>query len=138
MGERKRRKKNSLRGQRSHGKGDTKNHRGAGSRGGRGNAGANKHKWNSLNRFKERKIILKAKKKEEIISIEKLDITAETYSKEKGYYIVTPKKGAMKVVGQGSTDKKFDLRIPATKTASEKIIAAGGKTQEVEIEKNEE
>ena len=42
---RKRKKKNKLRGHRTHGKGDTKNHRGAGSRGGVGRAGSHKHKF---------------------------------------------------------------------------------------------
>ncbi len=46
MVERKRRKLNKLRGKRTHGKGDTKNKRGGGSRGGRGKAGSHKHKYN--------------------------------------------------------------------------------------------
>ena len=45
MPERTRRKKNKLRGNRTHGKGNTKNHRGAGSKGGRGRAGSHKHKF---------------------------------------------------------------------------------------------
>ena len=42
---RKRKKKNILRGHRTHGHGDTKNGRGAGSRGGVGRAGSHKHKF---------------------------------------------------------------------------------------------
>src|SRR3989339_648213 len=60
MGDRKRRKKNKLRGQRTMGAGGTKNRRGAGCRGGRGNAGANKHKFHSIGRVKPRKFRLKA------------------------------------------------------------------------------
>jgi ribosomal protein L15 len=45
MGERKRKKKNRLRGHRTHGQGDTKKNRGAGSRGGVGKAGSHKHKY---------------------------------------------------------------------------------------------
>ncbi len=45
MTERRRKKKNKLRGHRSHGQGDTKNNRGAGSRGGVGRAGSHKHKY---------------------------------------------------------------------------------------------
>jgi large subunit ribosomal protein L15 len=42
---RKRRKKHRLRGERTHGHGNTKNARGAGTRGGRGKAGSHKHQF---------------------------------------------------------------------------------------------
>ena len=42
---RRRKKKNKLRGQRTHGGGGTKNRRGAGCRGGVGKAGSHKHKF---------------------------------------------------------------------------------------------
>ena len=77
MTERQRRKKNTVRGERTHGRGGTKNSRGAGVRGGRGNAGSNKQKFHSLNRVKPRKYRLKTQLKIVAISLGELDTRIE-------------------------------------------------------------
>ncbi len=140
MTERKRRKKNKQRGERTHGKGDTKNNRGGGSRGGRGNAGSTKGKFASIGRLKERKYRLKPKEKGKVISLGELDQKIEKMVengkavKEKEYYVIDKKSGYGKVLGQGNTNKKIFLQIPTTKTGEEKIIKAGGKTKKEDEE----
>ncbi|MFA5357931.1 MAG: uL15 family ribosomal protein [archaeon] len=136
MVDRKRRRKNKVRGERTHGMGDTKNRRGAGSRGGRGNAGANKHKFHSLKRLYPRKIRLNKKivKKKEI-KIGELDRIAENMvadgraSKKGAFILIDEKSGYTKVLSQGEITKKILLKISASKKAIEKIIAAGGKVE---------
>ena len=134
MGDRKRRKKNKLRGQRTMGAGNTKNRRGAGSRGGRGRAGANKHKFHSLGRLKERKYRQKAQaqKAKEIqlgelnLILDKL-VSQNKVVKEGEKYIVDKKSGYGKVLSQGATTKKIILKINASKKAITKILKSGGK-----------
>ena len=133
MSERFRRKKHKVRGERTHGQGDTKNNRGAGSRGGRGFAGANKHNWNKFNRFKKRDYRFKAYEKGEEISLGKLDLiidelVAKKKVQKKGdEYIVGKESGFEKVMSEGDTEKKIVLRINASKKAIKKIIDSGGK-----------
>jgi large subunit ribosomal protein L15 len=133
MVERQRRKKNKVRGERTHSKGDTKNNRGAGCRGGRGRAGACKGKFASLGRLDPRKYRLKSNDKGAIISLGNLDITLERLVtkgkvvKEKDTYIIDSKSGYEKILSQGNTDKKLIVRINATDKAIDKIIAAKGK-----------
>ena len=133
MVERQRRKKNKVRGERTHGKGDTKNNRGAGCRGGRGRAGANKGKFASIGRLDPRKYRLKAKDKGKAISIGQLDaklellVTKGKVLMEKDAYIIDNKSGFEKLLGQGSTNKKLIVKIKASKTAVEKIKASKGK-----------
>ena len=133
MVERKRRKKNKVRGERTHGQGDTKNNRGGGSRGGRGRAGANKGKLFSIGQKDERKYRLKANRKGQSISIgelnQKLDALAKAgkITKEKDTYIVDDESGYTKILGQGTINNKVILRINATKSAIEKLKAAKGK-----------
>ncbi len=131
---RKRRKKNKLMGQRTRGAGNTKNRRGAGSRGGRGASGENKHKWNSGNRYKEPNYKLKnnaANKRE--ISVGKLcemidGMVAKGRVKKDGeYYIVDKKSKYNKLLSQGEADKKIIVRINASMGAIKKILSAGGK-----------
>jgi large subunit ribosomal protein L15 len=134
MGDRRRRKKNKLRGQRTMGAGNTKNRRGAGSRGGRGKAGSNKHKFHSLGRLKERKYRQKAiQAKGEAIQLGKLDLILEQLSsqgkviKEGEKYVVDKKSGYSKVLSQGEASHKIILKINASAKAISKILKAGGK-----------
>ncbi len=133
MQERKRRKKNKVRGERTHGKGDTKNSRGAGCRGGRGRAGANKGKFASIGRLDPRKYRLKARTKGKAISLGQLNTIIEKLvakgkiKKEKDSYIIDSKSGFEKILSQGNTDKKLIVRINAAKNAIPKIISAKGK-----------
>ena len=131
--DRKRRKKNKVRGQRTMGAGNTKNRRGAGCRGGRGNAGANKHKFHTIGRLKPRKYRLKADIKSREINIGQLSAKLEMLvikgkvSKEGDKFVVTTKSGYGKVLSKGETDKKIILKINASKGAIKKILAKGGK-----------
>jgi len=133
MTDRKRRKKNKLRGQRTMGAGNTKNRRGAGSRGGRGKAGANKHKFHSIGRLKPVKYRLKADKKDREINLGQLDamltdlVAKGLVAKEGEKFIVTQKSGYGKVLSQGETAHKIVLKINASKGAIKKILAKGGK-----------
>jgi ribosomal protein L15 len=133
MKERKRRKKNKVRGERTHGKGDTKNVRGAGCRGGRGRAGATKGKFASLGRLDPRKYRLKARNKGKSISLGQLNEMIEKLVekgkviKEKDSYIIDSNTGYEKILGQGNIDKKLVVRINAAEKAIKKIEEAGGK-----------
>ena len=144
MVERKRRKKNRVRGERTHGMGGTKNNRGAGSRGGRGRAGANKGKFASIGRLDERKCRLKAKPKGKNISLGNLNDLIEKLVekgkviKEKEYYVIDGKSGFEKILSQGKIDKKIFVKIKASKKAIEKIIGAKGKVEGNEIDFEED
>lgn len=144
MTERTRRKKNKVRGERTHGKGGTKNNRGAGTRGGRGNAGSNKHKFHSIGRVAERKYRLKPVTKGKIISVgnlsEKIPALLEKgkVREENGMIIVDSKSGYGKVLGQGNIDKKVLLKIDASKSTVKKIEEAGGKFEFTKKGKSED
>jgi large subunit ribosomal protein L15 len=131
MVERRRRKKNKVRGERTHSKGDTKNNRGAGCRGGRGRAGSSKGKFCSLARLDTRKYRLKPKTKTKSISLGDLDnqieklVLKEKIVKDKDAYIIDSKSGFDKILSQGETDKKLIVRINATKKAIAKITKKG-------------
>jgi len=133
MVERKRRKKNKLRGQRTMGAGNTKNRRGAGSRGGRGKSGANKHNFHSIGRLKPTLYRLKAEKKGKEITLGRLNETLDILvskgkvAKEGDKYIITKKSGYAKVLSQGEATHKIVLKINASKKTIEKIKKAGGK-----------
>jgi large subunit ribosomal protein L15 len=133
MTDRKRRKKNKLRGQRTMGAGNTKNRRGAGSRGGRGKAGTNKHRFASIGIFKPVKYRLKSEAKGKEINLGQLDsilsdlVAKGLVTKEGDKFVVTKKSGYAKVLSQGETSHKIILKINASKEAIKKILSKGGK-----------
>ncbi len=133
MTERKRRKKNRVRGERTHSKGDTKNNRGAGCRGGRGRAGATKGKFASLGRLDPIKYRLKPNAHGEAITLGNLDAQLDKLvekgkvSMEGKKYIVDLESGYEKVLSQGETTKEIVLKINASTKAIAKIESAGGK-----------
>lgn len=130
---RKRKKKEKLRGNRTHGKGNTKNKRGGGSRGGCGRAGSRKHKF-MLFRNEEAKKGLKPKKKPKAISLaelEKILAKLELENKlsiEDGFIIVDGKKlGFGKILSNGEIKRKIKLiNAKASARARDKIVAVGG------------
>ncbi|MCX6798738.1 MAG: uL15 family ribosomal protein [Candidatus Diapherotrites archaeon] len=132
---RKKRRVNRLRGQRTHGAGDTKNRRGGGCRGGRGKGGSHKHKFSKYYMFfgTERKQIL-PQRTVAAINIGQLQerlpaLLAEGKAeKEGGGFVVDGHKvGFDKILSMGSVRERLVLRnIAASKKAREKIIAAGG------------
>jgi len=116
-----------LRGHRTHGKGNTKNHRGAGSNGGRGRAGSFKHKRGKFLPFVNcnTKIRLKAKPKLLEINLITLDKLAGT-NKE----IDLQKFGFDKILGSGDIKKPLIIRnAKCTAIAKIKIEKAGGKIE---------
>lgn len=139
---RKRRKKNKLRGQRTHGAGNTKNRRGAGSRGGVGKAGSHKHKFSKYYVEFGTKRKLKAKEKGETITLTRLDSKIPEWVekgivKKEGELIVVDGKeiGFDKILSNGKISHKIKpINIGLTKKAEEKIIQAGGNTGELEGE----
>lgn len=134
---RKRRKKNTLRGDRSHGKGDTKNKRGAGCRGGRGRAGSHKHKFTKYYKSFGKHGTLKVKKTLIGINIsdlvEKLPklVSAKKVEQIKGAYIIDGNKLKFdKILGRGKLKEQLILKnIEVSKKAAEIIEKAGGKIE---------
>lgn len=132
MTERKRKKKNRVRGESTHGKGDTKNNRGAGCRGGRGNAGGDKGKFASIGRLAPIEYKLKPNTHGEAITLgdldSKLDLLVKKgkVSMEGKKYVVAYGCGYEKILSQGQTTKAIILKINASKKAIEKIEKAGG------------
>lgn len=131
---RKRRKKNKLRGKRFHGAGNTKNRRGAGSRGGRGRAGSHKHKFTKYYMTFGVKYKLKAKEKPRVVSIGYVSQMLERWlaqgkAKKEGALVIIDGQalGIDKVVGTGSISEKIRLEnAKATSGAATKIREAGG------------
>lgn len=135
------RKKNSRqRGSWTHGWGEKKKHRGAGSRGGRGMAGTGKRadaKKPSI--WKTRyfgKLGFVNHRKEKIVSqniefleknLEKLT-TQKLVSKEGDHYVIDSKKLKFnKLLGRGKLTKKLKIDVPyASKKAIEAVQRAGG------------
>ncbi|MEM4662595.1 MAG: uL15m family ribosomal protein [Candidatus Diapherotrites archaeon] len=134
---RKRKKKEKLRGNRTHGKGNTKNKRGGGSRGGCGRAGSKKHKF-MLFRDEEKEKKLKPKEKVSAISIQhleelinKLKETGKLESKD-GYVVIDGKKlGFGKILSNGIVKSKMMIfNMAVSEKAREKILSAGGIIQD--------
>ncbi|MAG18018.1 MAG: 50S ribosomal protein L15 [Candidatus Diapherotrites archaeon] len=143
---RRRRKKNKVRGQRTHGGGGTKNRRGAGSRGGVGKAGSHKHKFSKHYVDFGVKKTLKPKKKENTISLAYINDNVEKWLadgkvKKDGSIIVIDGKAFRfgKVLGNGIINHKIKIEnANASKMAREKIQKAGGNVSIEEYSKAEE
>ena len=131
---RKRRKKNKMRGNRTHGAGDTKHRRGAGSRGGRGRAGSHKHKYSLYYKDFGVKRKLKPKAKAESVNLEFISgkipawIENGKAKKEGGLVIINGKVlGFGKILGGGNISEKIKvLNAAVSEKAAEKISRAGG------------
>ena len=131
----KRKKKTRMRGTKSHGWGDSKKHRGSGSRGGVGKAGRKKYKksWvikHEPNYFGKRgfKVPVGAKKKIKSINLRDLDKIAIKFNKRE---INLSELGFHKVLSTGKLTQP--LVIKANKIvmrAKQKIEEAGGKAIE--------
>lgn len=133
-------KKKKNRGSRSHGRG-IKHGRGAGERGGRGNAGLGKHKWKSLAKddpdyfgpkgfTRPQKLV----EEDEVINIyqveEMLDQLIElgfAIEEDSGYEIDLDGAGFDKLLSRGKPTKEMKIKVSNTsKRAEEKIEDAGG------------
>ena len=139
---RKRRKKHKLRGNRTHGQGNTKNNRGAGCRGGRGRAGSHKHKFTKYWMTFGQKRKLKAKNIAPPIKLDYLEEQLEKWvakglAEKKGseYFVDGEKIGYSKVLGTGTINSKVIVsNMSASAAAMKKIVAAGGRVEGSEEE----
>lgn len=137
---RKTRKKDKLRGQRTHGKGDTKNRRGSGSKGGKGRGGSHKNKWSKyyLDFGGTKKMV--PQKKLVALNLDELEtaldnLVARKKAEIKGSEIFIDGKVAHigKILSRGTISKKLALKnIKASEKAREKILAAGGRIEAAE------
>ncbi len=133
-------KKKKNRGSRTHGRG-TKHGRGAGERGGRGNAGLGKHKWKSLVKedpdyfgpkgfTRPQKLI----KEDEVINIyqveEMLDGLIElgfATEEDSSYEIDLDEAGFDKLLSKGKVTKEMKIKVSnSSEKAKKKIEDAGG------------
>ena len=123
----KRSKSSRHRGSHTHGGGAMKKRRGAGSRGGRGNAGSGKRGdvkkpsyWKDKNYFGKQGFSPINKKVVNAINLSDLDkYEGEVNLKEMGYH---------KLLGAGNLTKKLTIKVDyASKKAVEKVESAGGK-----------
>ena len=144
---RQRRKKNKLRGKRSHGKGNTKNRRGAGCRGGRGRAGSKKHKrFSYVGEFGSKvklktKLVQRRQKPLKTVNLDDLNLMLKKLElenkleKEAGFVLVDGEKLNLdKLLGRGTITFKIKVKhVGLTKKAIEKIEAAQGSV-EMEVE----
>jgi len=143
---RKRRKKNKLRGQRTHGHGGTKNRRGSGVRGGTGRAGSHKHKFTKYFADFGKGIILKPKNKIKAINLQTIEAKKDAWlkkgllTKEEDYIVIDGKKiGFDKILSKGRISFKAVVRnMQVTENAREKIEQMeGGIEEKTEKEKGE-
>jgi len=136
------RKTGKKRGSRSCGYGNAQKHRGAGSRGGRGNAGRGKHKQVKLHiehpkyfgkkGFKRHPSIIKDQK---VLNLSDIEHMLENWlkdgkaKKEKDIYIIdVTKLGFQKILGAGKISHAIHITAESfSKSAKGKIEKAGGK-----------
>jgi len=145
---RRRKKINRNLGERTRGNGDTKNRRGAGSRGGRGLAGSHKHKFSKYaGKFGKEKRTLLSRKVVKAFNIEHLvqampGLLEKGKAVKEGDAIVVDGKaiGFDKLLSRGNLEEKWIVRnVKASKKAVEKIENAKGSFEEpFEAEDEEE
>jgi large subunit ribosomal protein L15 len=140
---RKRRKKHRLRGNRTHGKGNTKNKRGAGVRGGRGKAGSDKHKYSKYYLSFGVKKRLKPKPRNKSINLgelnellDKLVEKGKIVLKENVYVIDGKNFPFSKITSRGEILKPIEVKgVKLSQRAREKIMQSNGKIVEA-VEEN--
>ncbi len=130
-----------FRGSRTHGRGK-KAGRGAGLRGGRGNAGLHKHKWLSIVKydpehfghhgFKRPQSVVRSKVTMNLSEVEQAlpALSRDGFAEEKeGKWTVDlTKMGVDKLLGSGRISKPITVKVAeASASAEKKLKAAGGK-----------
>jgi large subunit ribosomal protein L15 len=130
-----------FRGSRTHGRGK-KAGRGAGLRGGRGNAGLHKHKWLSIVKydpdhfghhgFKRPQSVVRSKVTMNLSEVEQAlpALSKDGFAEEKeGKWTVDlTKMGVDKLLGSGRISKPITVKVAeASASAEKKLKAAGGK-----------
>jgi large subunit ribosomal protein L15 len=122
-----RKKARKLRGSKTHGWGSKKKHRGAGSRGGRGNAGLLKHKRSWMlkydpHHFGKYGFLPVTSRKPQAINLYELQKIA------KGPEVDLGALGYEKLLGKGNIEKPITVKVRAcSEKAKEKIESVGGK-----------
>ncbi len=129
-----------FRGSRTHGRGK-KAGRGAGLRGGRGNAGLHKHKWISIVKydpdhfghhgFKRPQSVVRSKVTINLSEIELAlpELSKDGYAAEKDgkWTVDLTKMGVDKLLGSGRISKPLKIKVAeASASAQEKLKAVGG------------
>jgi large subunit ribosomal protein L15 len=118
-------KNDRLRGNRSHGKGNTKNDRGSGCKGGKGRGGSFKHKFSKYYVTIGTKSRLKPKKELKTINLCDLEFISQDKTE-----INLKDLGYDKILGKGNISKKLIIKnAQATEKAKQKIEQAGGKIE---------
>ncbi len=128
-------KSRKLRGRKTHGYGSKKKHRGAGSRGGKGQSGMMKHKKSFMLKYDPQhfgkigfKIPPAAKKTENAINLRNIDILARKINKTE---INLSELGFDKVLSTGKLTQPLTVKAKKfVEKAKEKIVEAGGKVIE--------
>jgi len=130
-----------FRGSRTHGRGK-KAGRGAGLRGGRGNAGLHKHKWLSIVKynpdyfghhgFKRPQSVVRGKITMNLSEVEQAlpTLSKDGFAEEKDgkWTVDLSKMGVDKLLGSGRISKPITVKVAeASASAEKKLKAAGGK-----------
>lgn len=138
------RKIQKKRGTRNCGWGNTQKHRGAGSRGGRGNAGSKKQKWSYTSKYLPDYFGRKGFKRPEKVITEDVTINVGDLSKNIKKYVSEGKAvenagkyiidltalGYNKLLGSGKATEAIEIKVAkSTQSAIEKIQKAGGKVE---------
>ncbi len=138
------RKYHKHRGCRNQGYGSPKKHRGAGSRGGRGNAGSKKQKWSWFSKYRPDHIGQRGFKRpqsvvsrEETINVGTLDKNLDKLMSEKKVevkgkkiYIDLKSMGYHKLLGSGTVSNSFIIRIDRySPKALKKVENSGGRIE---------
>ena len=134
---RSRRKKNRLRGHRTHGKGNTKNKRGKGSKGGKGRAGSHKHKFSKYYMTFGNKIRLKPKQMVKAINLRDLNELLQKFiekqwviKKENKIIIQSSSFPYQKILGKGNISIPLEVKgIDVSEKARKKIESIGGRIE---------
>ena len=133
MVERHRKKKNRLRGHRTHGAGNTKNRRGSGSRGGVGRGGSKKSKFTKYYMTFGVKVRLTGSPAVDACNLDTLDalmsrlVLEKKLAMENGLPVFDGEKHHIgKILGRGNVSRKMILKnVKASKSAAAKLQAAG-------------
>lgn len=149
----KRKKVSRMRGSHTHGWGAKCKHRGAGHRGGRGNAGSGKRSdckkpsnWGDVDYFGKHGFVSKGQREETVpVNLMYFEERLEKLVKEKlikregeHYIIDVSKLGFNKVLGYGKIKNKYKITSPYfSKEAKDKIKEAGGEAIETAAQSNE-
>ncbi|MFH0715170.1 MAG: uL15 family ribosomal protein [Candidatus Diapherotrites archaeon] len=135
---RRERKKHRMRGNRTHGHGNTKNRRGSGIRGGQGRAGSHKHKFSKYYADFGVKITLKPKfAGGETVNLDFVQKNLQKWVAEKKveekdevFELDGKKLGIRKILSSGKIEEAIALKgIQVSAKAREKIEEAGGEVQ---------